>query len=131
MNSHAQPTDVERTNPLLMIELPHFSIQLNNWSSRFAMNLTFDIAIDYYNNQYEVWEPVVEPWTLIANWNNTEGADREIVVATRQVLNINFTKEFTKIIVATLDAISQDYSSLRCVHAALLRPAAVVAYLIG
>ena len=105
-----------RSNPLLLIQLHQFSVQLNNWSTRFGMTLTYDVAIEYYNNQYEVWEPVVEPWTLLANWNNTEGEDREIVVATQKLLNVNITKEFTKIMLATMEAISQDFSSLEYVH---------------
>ena len=52
----------ETNTPLANIILGNFKLDLASWSVNMDLKLTSDLQIDYYNNQLEVWEPVIEPW---------------------------------------------------------------------
>lgn len=89
--------------PLVQFSLPHLQQQSTSYGPSFTSltaSLDLGINIQYYNQRIVSWEPLVEPWTLQAKYNNTTKEDATqcptFVVESSDVLNLNVTEEFVE-----------------------------------
>ena len=79
---------------------------VQDWSYDMTASVESVVSINNYNNQLELWEPMLEPWATEMSYSIEDGVSS--VLIRNKPININISKSFVEAVLLTLSSITEE-----------------------
>jgi hypothetical protein len=97
--------------PLVKCWISNMVLDIIGWSDEMKLFVNANLRMDYYNSMLEVWEPMIEPWSLQLKYdrNTLDGHPKQAwaLLASKQ-LKVNVTKPFVETLLNTIEMLSDE-----------------------
>eukprot|EP01119_Soliformovum_irregulare_P017031 TRINITY_DN5016_c0_g2_i3.p1 TRINITY_DN5016_c0_g2~~TRINITY_DN5016_c0_g2_i3.p1 ORF type:complete len:2265 (-),score=532.32 TRINITY_DN5016_c0_g2_i3:78-6224(-) len=100
---------VAKSAPLIDLFWEKPFIEVNNWSSQPGLLVTFQLVINYYNDNVQRWEPMIESWSFQFKMGATRDGGYHYALLSNDFLNVNITLAFLHMITRSWKGWEEDF----------------------